>query len=66
MNAYYKETEKPYGYLLVDNKPGTPPDKQILARANGNKIYNFFCTTERFKNSPLVHAINEYNFKLDK
>ena len=31
MNAYYKETEKPYGYLFVDNKPGTPPDNQILA-----------------------------------
>ena len=31
MNAYYKETEKPYGYLLVDNKPGTPPDNQILS-----------------------------------
>ena len=31
MNAYYKETEKPYGYLLLDNKSGTPPDKQILA-----------------------------------
>ena len=31
MSAYYKETEKPYGYLLVDNKPGTPPDNQILA-----------------------------------
>ena len=31
MNAYYKETEKPYGYLLVDNKPGTPADKQIVA-----------------------------------
>ena len=31
MNAYYKETEKPYGHLLVDNKPGTPPDNQILA-----------------------------------
>ena len=31
MNAYYKETEKPYGYLLVDNKPGTPADNQILA-----------------------------------
>ena len=31
MNAYYKETAKPYGYLLVDNKPGTPPDNQILA-----------------------------------
>ena len=31
MNAYYKETEKPFGYLLVDNKPGTPAVKQILA-----------------------------------
>ena len=31
MNAYYKETEKPYGYFLVDNKPGTPPDNQIVA-----------------------------------
>ena len=27
----YKETEKTYGYLFVDNKPGTPPDNQILA-----------------------------------
>ena len=35
-------------------------------RSNGNKIYNFSCTTERFKNSPLVHAINEYNLKLDR
>ena len=31
MNAYYKETEKPFGYLLVDNKPHTPADQQILA-----------------------------------
>ena len=31
MNAYYRETKKPYGYLLVDNKPGTPPDNQIFA-----------------------------------
>ena len=31
MNAYYKETEKPYGYLLVDNKPDTPADQQIFA-----------------------------------
>ena len=23
-NACYKETEKPFGYLLVDNKPRTP------------------------------------------
>ena len=31
MNAYYKETEKPFGYLLVDNKPCTPADKQIVS-----------------------------------
>jgi hypothetical protein len=30
MNAYCKETEKPFGYLLVDNKPDTPADKQVL------------------------------------
>ena len=42
MNAYYKETEKPYGYLLVDNKPGTPPDKQILADLFGEcYVYHF-------------------------
>ena len=31
INAYYKETQKPFGYLLVDNRPGTPPDNQIRA-----------------------------------
>ena len=35
-------------------------------RTNGKKIYNFFCNTERFRDSPLVHTINEYNFELDK
>ena len=35
-------------------------------RTNGKKIYNFFFNSERFRNSPVVHAINEYNFKLDK
>ena len=24
-------TRRPYGYLSVDNKPGTPPDNQTLA-----------------------------------
>ena len=42
MNAYYKETEKPYGYLLVDNKPGTLPDNQILADLFGEcHAYHF-------------------------
>ena len=40
MNAYYKETEKPFGYLLVDNKPGTPPNNQILADLFG-KCYAY-------------------------
>ena len=40
MNAYYKETEKPYGYLLLDNKPGTPTDNQILADLFG-KCYAY-------------------------
>ena len=30
MNAYYKGTEKPFRYLLMDNKPYKPADKQIL------------------------------------
>ena len=42
MNAYYKETEKPYGYLLVDNKPGTPPDNQILADLFGECYADHF------------------------
>ena len=42
MNAYYKETEKPFGYLLVDNKPDTPTDKQILVDLFGEcYVYHF-------------------------
>ena len=41
MNAYYKETEKPFGYLLVD-KPDTPADQQILADLFGEcYVYHF-------------------------
>ena len=31
MEAYAKETEKPYGYLLIDNQPKTTSDKQVVA-----------------------------------
>ena len=42
MNAYYKETEKSYGYLLVDDKPDTPADQQILADLFGEcYVYHF-------------------------
>ena len=30
-------------------------------RLNGDKIYNFNCRTERFKNSPIVFAIDMIN-----
>ena len=35
MDAYVKETEKPYGYLLVDNQPKTTMDKQVVADVFG-------------------------------
>ena len=42
MNAYYKETEKPFGYLMVDNKPSTPADKQTVADLFGEfYVYHF-------------------------
>ena len=42
LNAYYKETEKPFGYLLVDNKPNTPADKQVLTELFGEcYVYHF-------------------------
>ena len=31
MSAYYQETDKPYGYLFVDNRPDTPGNKQVLS-----------------------------------
>ena len=42
MNAYYKETEKLFGSLLVDNKPDTPADQQILGDLFGEcYVYHF-------------------------
>lgn len=36
--------------------------RERVTRTNSKKIYNFFYT-ERLRNSPLVHAINEYNLE---
>ena len=38
MNAYYKETEKPYGYLLVDNKLAHHPIIKFLQTYLGNAM----------------------------
>jgi hypothetical protein len=47
MNAYYKETEKPFGYLVVDNKPDTPADKQVLGDLFGDcRVYLFATQTK--------------------
>ena len=44
MNAYCKETEKPFGYLLVDNKPDTPAVKQVLGDLFGDCHVYLFAT----------------------
>jgi hypothetical protein len=44
MNVYCKETEKPFGYLLVDNKPDTPADKQFLGDLFGDCHVYLFAT----------------------
>ena len=36
MNAYYKETGKPFGYLLVDNNPAHQPIRKFLGTYLGN------------------------------
>ena len=36
MTAYYQETERPYGYIFVDNKPGTAANKQVLSDIFGS------------------------------
>ena len=36
MEVYAKETEKRYGYLLIDNQPKTTSDKQVVADVFGN------------------------------
>lgn len=31
MEVYHRETAKPYGYIMVDSHPQTPPEKQVVA-----------------------------------
>ena len=35
MSAYVKETEKPYGYILIDNQPKTTSEKQVISDVFG-------------------------------
>ena len=61
MNAYYKETEKPFGYFLVDNKPGTPPDNQILADLFGECYVYHFGVKSPVKTKPKTHFAKKVN-----
>ena len=36
MSAYMKETEKPYGYIILDNHPKTTSEKQVIANVFGD------------------------------
>ena len=36
MRAYTKETEKPFGYIILDNHPRTTSDKQVVADVFGD------------------------------
>ena len=40
--------------------------RQRKIRTNREEIYNYFCKTKRFRNSPLVCSISEYSFNSDR
>ena len=37
MSVYMKETEKPYGYIILDNHPKTTSEKQVIADVFGDR-----------------------------
>ena len=62
MSAYHRETEKPFGYILVDNKPDTSADKQVLGDIFGScHVYVFAPKTKVTASSidPEPDSINE-------
>ena len=36
MDVYERETEKAYGYVLIDNQPGTVKERQVACEILGN------------------------------
>ncbi len=57
MSAYYKETEKPYGYLLVDNKPDTPVNKPMFLVP----VESIRLSTVRKKNTSMNWKIHRFH-----
>lgn len=59
MTAYYQETEKPYGYLFVDNRPDTPGNKQVLSDIFGSwRVYP--SVNKSGKTEEKVETINHF------
>ena len=59
MSAYYRETEKSFGYIFVDNKPDTSADKQVLGDIFGNCHVYSFTQKELKKDPPTLGSIIE-------
>ena len=55
MNIYRQETEKPYGYILVDNKPETLAGHQVLSNIFGKTLrYDNGDTAKRCEENKIV------------
>ena len=62
MKAYTKETETPFGYIVLDNHPRTASDRQVIADVFAHcKSYSRISTqTEKFKvTDTLLPEVNE-------
>ena len=53
MSAYTKETEKPYGYIILDNHPKTASEKQVIANVFGN-CYTYPNITNSVQSVPKI------------
>ena len=53
MSAYAKETEKPYGYIILDNHPKTTSEKQVIANVFGD-CYTYPNITKSTHTAPKI------------
>ena len=59
MSVYMKETEKPYGYIILDNHPKTTSEKQVIADVFGD-CYAYPNITKSTHSAPeITQAITE-------
>ena len=56
MKAYTKETEKPFGYIILDNHPRTTSEKQVVTDVFGN-CYTYPNITESTHTVPKIPAV---------